>query len=151
MTNKTHAIYCRYHTSLEGWQSGLMQQSWKLPCRKVPRVRISVPPPCEFKNLERGIFYNQKKEEQRWVLKITITSLKKYFPNCGEVFFCIQREKKIPFGIFLRNSNKVWSSSLHNNINTCIVCWSGESSSKSSEFSTIISSEWLFHHCKKWE
>ena len=38
-------LYTSFTSFTEGWQSGWLQQSWKLPCRKVPRVRISVPPP----------------------------------------------------------------------------------------------------------
>lgn len=41
----------------EGWQSGLMQQSWKLSWRKSPWVRISVPPPWIIINLRQLRFF----------------------------------------------------------------------------------------------
>ena len=47
LTKRIFFIPCAY--SVERWQSGWMQQSWKLPCRKVPRVRIPVSPPdCDY-------------------------------------------------------------------------------------------------------
>ena len=59
----------------EGWQSGLMQQSWKLSWRKSPWVRISVPPPWTIIHLRQLRFFcNKLKSRYHQVMKIFIIS-----------------------------------------------------------------------------
>jgi hypothetical protein len=54
-------LFFRMHAHYtEGWQSGLMQQSWKLSWRKSPWVRISVPPPWIIINLRQLRFFCTK-------------------------------------------------------------------------------------------